>query len=432
VAGRLQAAAGPTQTVARIDGDQFVVLCSSTDAAAARAVATAVLESISVPIVIGDRTLFVTATIGVANGGDTDPLRLLPSAHSAMFRGKTRGRGRVEVHETAHCAETSDELQLITDLHWALRREELELFYQPVIDLESGTSQQVEALLRWRHPTRGDVGPAEFIPLAESSGLIDDLGEWVLRRACAEAASWTYGPGGPLDVAVNVSPLQLRNAKLVQTITDALRCSQLKPERLILEITESAVLDSGVTGPLEQLRSLGLRVALDDFGTGFASLAHVKALPLDQLKIDQSFVRDLTTGAADTAIVSSLAALAAGVRLELVAEGVETQQQADALRRLGCTRAQGFLWSPAVPAAELQATIARLRPQSLRHRRLQAEQVLDPAIVSRMLTMSRRGASAQTIAAALNAEGLVTSRGTRWHRASVVAQLERLGPAGRS
>ena len=249
VAGRLHAAAGPTHTVARIDGDQFAVLCPATDVAAAQVLASAVLESLSLPITIEDRTLFLTATIGVANSGDTEPSRLLPSAHAAMFRGKTRGRGRIEVHEAEHAPAASDELQLITDLHWALRREELELFYQPVIDLESGTCQQVEALLRWRHPTRGAVPPSEFIPLAESSGLIDDLGDWVLRRACADAASWTHGSAGPLDVAVNVSPLQLRNGDLVQTITDTLRRSQLEPERLIIEITESAVLDPGSRSP---------------------------------------------------------------------------------------------------------------------------------------------------------------------------------------
>jgi predicted signal transduction protein with EAL and GGDEF domain len=411
--------------VARIDGDHFVVLCPAMSPDAAQALAQEVLERIALPITVAEREVVVGATVGVASTDQTEPSQLLGAAQAAMYRGKATGRARVGLFDPREHGDRGVDLELVADLRAALEDDALVLHYQPVIDLTTETCRGAEALLRWNHPRLGPMAPADVVGLAERGGLGDDLNRWVLRRACSDAASWRAGDDD-LTVAVNTSPLQLASEDLDDALRDALVRSGLPPRRLALEIPEAAIIEPSIGERLERVRGLGLRITLDDFGMGYASLAHVKALPLDQLKIDATFVRDLTSEPAATAIVTSLAALAAGIGMDLVAEGVESRNQAERLRRLGCRQAQGFLWSAAVPGERLLDVIDRLRPRSLRQRRARSESVVEPGAASRMRAMARRGASPHTIAAALNAEGLLTPRGTKWHRSSVRAHLDRL------
>jgi diguanylate cyclase (GGDEF)-like protein/PAS domain S-box-containing protein len=424
---RLQRLVPPQHTVARIDGDQFAVLLVDTDVVTAQQVAASVAEGIARPFEINDQVHYVTVSIGIAPTPEATPNRALPGANLAMLAAKTRGRARIEVFDEDLNPATIDPIGLVADLHQALRQDQLTLHYQPVLDLDSRGCVGVEALVRWHHPTRGLLPPDAFVPLAQESNLIGDLGTWVMRRACLDAASWPAGPFGPLHVAVNVSARQLSDRHLVDMVDEALRDAGLAAERLVVEITETAAMDSKVVTVLEGLRARGIRVALDDFGTGYGTLSHLKHLTLDQLKIDRSFVTDVVAGTADAAIVACLSSLAAGVRLDLVAEGVETREQAEVLHRLGCRYAQGYLWSPAVPADELTATIARLRPRVPRQHK-PAQPPLEPKVSSRILTMHRNGASDQTIAAALNRDGLLTPRGARWHRTTVAEHLGRLAP----
>ena len=427
VGDRIQRMVPPQHTVARIDGDQFAVLLVDTDLATAQQIAACLADEIARPIDINDQTLYVTASIGIAPTPEVTPSRVLPAANLAMLAAKARGRARIEIFDEEADPASSDAIGLVSDLHQALRQEQLTLHYQPVIDLDTRACIGVEALVRWHHPTRGLLSPDAFVPLAEETGLIGDLGTWVMRRACMDAASWPPGPLGPLHVAVNLSARQLSDRSLADMIDEALRDAGLAADRLVVEITETAAMDSKVVAVLERLRDRGIRVALDDFGTGYGTLSHLKHLTLDQLKIDRSFVTDVVAGTADAAIVACLSSLAAGVRLDLVAEGVETREQAEVLYRLGCRYAQGYLWSPPVPVDQLTATISRLRTRVPRQRK-PAQPPLEPKISSRILTMHRNGASHQTIAAALNREGLLTPSGARWHRSSVVAHLGRLAP----
>jgi EAL domain-containing protein (putative c-di-GMP-specific phosphodiesterase class I) len=245
------------------------------------------------------------------------------------------------------------------DLRRALTAGEFSLVYQPQIDLASNELIAMEALLRWEHPERGAVPPAEFIPIAEDIGFIVPLGEWVLRQACTEAARWPE----PIRIAVNLSPVQFRNRGLVATVTQALAAARLAPQRLELEITEAVLLqeDEAVIAMLHQLRALGVRISMDDFGTGYSSLSYLRSFPFDKIKIDRSFISDLGRSRDSAAIVRAIANLGASLGIETTAEGIETDEQRELVRRAGCTGMQGYLTSPPRPASEVAELIARLR-----------------------------------------------------------------------
>jgi diguanylate cyclase (GGDEF)-like protein/PAS domain S-box-containing protein len=357
---RLVAAVSPNDTVARLEADEFIVLVEDlTDASAAMALAARLRAIVAEPIQAGGAEAVVTCSVGVAMAPAEDASTLLHQADTAMCRAKDDGRNRAVLFDERLRDVTMDRLGLWADLRHAVGRGQLRLHYQPIVALEGERLAGVEALVRWQHPQRGLVMPDEFIGLAESRGLIVDIGNWVLREACRQAALWVKaGPGGTaLNMAVNVSALQLApSAGLVDTIADVLRESGVDPSVLVLEITENALMGDAeaALGILSELKALGINLAIDDFGTGYSSLMYLKRFPVDVLKVDRSFVSGLGRDLEDSAIVASVIGLARAVGIVAVAEGVETAEQLAALQELGCEYGQGYLWSRPVPAAELK------------------------------------------------------------------------------
>jgi diguanylate cyclase (GGDEF)-like protein/PAS domain S-box-containing protein len=431
VATRLQQVARPGDTVARFGGDEFVILCPATDIDAAQRLATDVCAAVQTPFEISGERVHVSMSVGVAATPNTDREALLRDAASARYRAKERGRARVEVHDTATRTSSDDRLRILMDLQTALDHDALAVCYQPIVRLQDCAPVGVEALMRWHHRELGPISPATFIPIAEDSGLMPRLGAWSLNRACAEVMK-SSSASDAWHLAVNMSTRQLVDDKVVDVVRDALSRTGLPAHRLLLEVTETAVVTDGAqaTSALAAIRALGVRVAIDDFGTGYSSLSYLRQFPVDTIKIDRSFVSTMTTDGDDLAIVASIVSLAAAVGVHAVAEGVETEEQADALRRLGCPLAQGFLWSHAVPISDLHDTMARIargqrKPSdSVGTRRQGAPQLstspaADEAAVARIIALHQAGASLTTIAAALNADNLTTARGLRWHRSSV-------------
>ena len=368
VAPRLRAAVGPQDTVARFGGDEFVVLCEGLagpwDALeAARGLSAAWAE----PFRLGEDDVFISGSAGVAvaHAGRGDPATLLREADAAMYRAKARGRGQVELYDEAMRARAYDRLRLEGDLRRALADGDIQIAYQPIVDLRDGRPLAVEALARWTHPQRGEVSPASFIPMAEESGLIADLGRHVLRTACAQIARWRAElPGAEeLQLSVNVSARQIARGELLGDVRDALREFGLPPHALALEVTESALMEeTDAPGPvLASLRGVGVRIVLDDFGTGYSSLSYLRRFPLDGIKLDRSFVDGL--GQPDAAaVVEAIVGMGATLGLVMTAEGIETREQAERLRDLGCPRGQGYLLARPLPAAEAAEVLAdRLR-----------------------------------------------------------------------
>jgi len=363
VAARLRAAVRPADTVARIGGDEFVVLCEDMmDESPVFGLASRVLLSVAEPLRVAGHELSLSVSVGVAFATSGDSAELLRNADAAMYLAKQRGRNRAELFDEQLRQAAADRISLIADLRHAVARGELRLHYQPVLALDGEDVMGVEALVRWQHPRLGLIFPDKFIPAAESAGLIDDIGAWVLRTSCRQAATWARaGAGGaPLHMAVNVSARQLAaGGGFVQLVADVLREAQIDPATLILEVTESVVMDDpeATLDILTELKALGVRLAIDDFGTGYSSLVYLKRFPVDQLKVDRAFVSGLGDDPDDSAIVASVVGLAHAVGIVAVAEGVETAQQLAALQRLGCGFGQGYLWSKAGPAAELDQAI---------------------------------------------------------------------------
>jgi diguanylate cyclase (GGDEF)-like protein len=360
--GRCIQAEGEESMVARFGGDEFAILqrgCEQPEAATA--LAARIIETLSQPYEFGGQQAVVTASIGIAISPDDgiDPDQLLICADMAMYGAKADGRGGYRFFEPEMDRRMKARRRLELDLRVALRQEQFEVFYQPIVSLQSNEVSGFEALLRWRHPQRGMVSPAEFIPIAEETGLIVPIGEWVLRQACADAAQWP----GRLRIAVNLSPLQFRSADLTQAVFQAVAVAGLDPQRLELEITETVLLQDNpaILAMLHRLKDCGVRIAMDDFGTGYSSLSYLLSFPFDKIKIDQSFIRELATRDDARAIVRAVTTLGANLGMETTAEGVETSEQLASLRRLGCTEVQGFLFSPAVPAAEIGRLLANLR-----------------------------------------------------------------------
>ena len=350
VAGRLMTRTRESDTVARLGGDAFAVVQTPINGPLeAVALAERLVGMLDEPFDVEGHHIVIGTSVGIAFAPQDglDPDDLLKSADLALSRAKQDGRGVYRLFQTEMDAKMQIRRALELDLRNVLRRKELELFYQPLINLSTRSVAGFEALLRWRHPTRGLVPPNQFIPLAEEIGAIVPIGEWTLRRACVAAAAWR----GDLKVAVNLSPVQFRHESLVATVAAALRDSGLQPHRLELEITESVMMQdtTSILAMLHGLRALGISVAMDDFGTGYSSLSYLRRFPFDRIKIDQSFIRELGTKQDSGAIVRAITALSYEFGMATTAEGVETLEQLTALVRAGCTDVQGYLFSSPVP-----------------------------------------------------------------------------------
>lgn len=432
LADRLQKVVRESDTVARFGGDEFVVLCPDTDSLRARDLATGICNVAQAPFDIAGQRIYISVSVGVAATPASDRGHLLTAAASARSQAKELGRARVEVYDVTVRTSIDDRIRMLIDLQQALEDDDLAMYYQPIIRLSDSAPVGAEALMRWNHRESGPISPAKFIPVAEDGGLMPRLGAWSLRRACADAMRHSFAGARVWHLAVNMSTCQLADPAVFAVVRDALDATGFPAQRLLLEVTETAVVTDSAQAisTLRAIRDLGVRVAIDDFGTGYSSLSYLRQFPVDTIKIDRSFVSGMTTDADDLAVVASIVSLAAAVGVQAVAEGVETEEQADALRRLGCPLAQGFLWSPAVPASDLTETlmsIARTRRHSpnvqgvthqRRPRKLRSP-AADEAVVARIIALHRSGASLTTIAAALNADNLTTERGLRWHRSSV-------------
>jgi diguanylate cyclase (GGDEF)-like protein len=360
VAGRVVAELAPDDVVARLGGDEFAILRVGADAAqGAAALGARLVESLGRPFVLEGQLINIGTSIGVAMapGDGLDPDGLLKNADLALYKAKGDGRGTVRFFHTAMDEEVQLRRVLELDMRASLSAGDFELHYQPQMDLATDRIGGFEALVRWRHPVRGMISPAAFIPAAEETGLIVPLGEWVLREACRQAAGWP----SDVRVSVNVSAVQFRHRNLVQVVMSALASAGLDPRRLELEITETVLMQDSELSVriLHQLRALGVSIALDDFGTGYSSLSYLRRFPFDRIKIDRSFVRDLARDAEGAAIVRAIIGLGRSLSIATTAEGVETREQLDILRREGCTEMQGYLLSPPRPAPEALALLGR-------------------------------------------------------------------------
>jgi diguanylate cyclase (GGDEF)-like protein/PAS domain S-box-containing protein len=367
VAERLRRAALPSELVARFGGDEIIVLLEGRGCpGSALERAGALVAAVSGPIEIGAHEFTVTASGGLAVAqADLDPEELLRRADAAMFRAKERGRRRIEVFDDELREQVSTRLRQESELQRAVRDEQLLLHYQPEVLVATGEVVGVEALVRWAHPTRGLIAAGEFIDMAEETGAILEIGEWALTEACLQLAAWQRR-GIDLVVKVNLSARQVTQPDLVDRLVEVLEDTGVDPGAVCLEITETAVMaDAELSmGVLGKLAALGLRLAIDDFGTGYSSLEYLKRFPVHVLKIDRSFIAGLASSSDDAAIVRAILSLAKSLGLEVTAEGVETEAQRAGLLALGCTRAQGFLFSPAVPAPAIEAMLGALAPSA--------------------------------------------------------------------
>jgi diguanylate cyclase (GGDEF)-like protein len=359
VASRLQTLVRGEDTVSRLGGDEFVILLREVDGERdAVDVASKALAALREPFRVHQQELYVTPSIGIANypaHGNTAQM-LITRADAAMYNVKKGGRNDLRVFAAEMSTFFPERLMLENDLRRALDRGEFELYYQPKVDVADGSIAGMEALVRWRHPKRGLVAPDQFIPLAEDTGLIVPIGNWVMQEACRQNKAWQDAGLPELRIAVNISGVQFRQSDLLDNIREALERSGLTPECLEVEITESVVMQnaSDAIVTLEKLSQMGVHVSIDDFGTGYSSLSYLKRFPLDKLKIDRSFIRDVSTDMEDAAIVRATIGLAHNLKLRVVAEGVETAEQLQFLRALGCDEYQGYYKSRPLPAMEFE------------------------------------------------------------------------------
>ena len=362
VAHRLSRSIRTVDTVARTGGDEFLLLITDIrDPADTAVVATKILEELDKSVLIGGAEVHTSASIGISvyptDGTDSDSL--VAHADEAMYFAKQHGRNTFQFFNPGMSVFSRERLDLERDLRRALPMQQFEVHYQPKMDIATGRMNSVEALLRWRHPTRGLVGPMEFIPLAEESGLIFSIGEWVLREACRQARQWQLDGQPFLRVAVNISPIHFRQPKFLDVVRSALSDHDLEPRYLEIELTETTVMDHADTSVqiLEDLSRMGVIVSIDDFGTGYSSMSYLRRFPIDKLKIDRSFINELTTSSDAASIVKAIISLAHSLRLKVVAEGVETEEQLQQLRELGCDQFQGFYRSAAVLPGEIEKLV---------------------------------------------------------------------------
>jgi diguanylate cyclase (GGDEF)-like protein len=375
IAARLRDCVGEDDTVARVGGDEFAIIRTGIEQPDdAAALARRICEAVKEPCELNGHAVIADTSIGLAlaPGDGTDPTELLKNADMALYRAKADGRGTYRFFEPAMDARMKSRRALELALRVALASGEFELHYQPLVSLDDCRITSCEALLRWRHPQRGLVPPAEFVPIAEEIGLIVPLGEWVLRQACLDAMQWP----SDIKVAVNLSPLQVMNQNLVAVVVGALATSGLPASRLEVEITESVLMQNSeaTLATLHRLRELGVKISMDDFGTGYSSLSYLRSFPFDKIKIDRCFISGLATGDDSVAIVMAIAGLARHLGISTTAEGVETRQQFQQVKALGCSEMQGFLFSPPRGIAEVtqlfwarldkEAPVAEIRRQA--------------------------------------------------------------------
>jgi len=359
IAGRLSKAIRSVDTVARAGGDEFLLLLTDIrEASDAAVVATKIVAELDKSVNISGAEVHTSASIGISvyptDGANSDDL--VAHADEAMYFAKQQGRNSFQFFNAGMSVFSRERLNLESELRRALPMKQFEVHYQPKIDVATGRMNSVEALLRWRHPVRGLVGPMEFIPIAEESGLILSIGEWVLNEACRQARQWQREGLPFLRVAVNISPIHFRQSKFLEIVQAALRDNDLEPQYLEIELTETTVMDHAENSIniLEELSRMGVIVSIDDFGTGYSSMSYLRRFPIDKLKIDRSFINDMTTSSDAASIVKAIISLAHGLRLKVVAEGVETAEQLQHLRELGCDQFQGFYRSAAVLPGEIE------------------------------------------------------------------------------
>jgi diguanylate cyclase len=359
VSERLLSITRSTDSIARAGGDEFLLLMRDVNSVGEiESLIARWMTALSKPYQLTGLELHVSPSIGIARypTDGTAAEELLARADEAMYFAKRNGRKTFRFFDSSVMGFSRERLEIEADLRCALARGQLALHYQPKIDIATGEMRSVEALIRWQHPTRGPILPGEFIPIAEESGLILEIGDWVIREACRQARLWQQRRMPFLRVAVNVSPLQFRQANFVKKVNAALKEHSLDATYLEIELTEATLMSNAETSValLEELSELGVVVAIDDFGTGYSSMSYLQRFPIDKLKIDRSFISDVASNAGDESIVRAIISLAHGLRLKVIAEGVESEEQLGILRRMGCDQYQGFFRSPAVPAAEIE------------------------------------------------------------------------------
>jgi diguanylate cyclase (GGDEF)-like protein len=379
-AERLERTLRPVDTLARFGGDEFAILLSGmSDATDAVRVAQRIQDELSQPFVLDKNSAFASSSIGIAlsSSGYDRPEDILRDADTAMYRAKENGKARYEVFDHGMHARAVSRLQLESDLRQAVEQKEFCVYYQPIVLLQTGRLAGFEALVRWNHPRRGLVSPADFIPVAEETGLIVPIGEWVLQEACRHIreCQLAFPSHRSLSLSVNLSARQVAQPDLLDRIKEALAVSRLSPHCLKLEITESVVMENAEAATLmfKQLRSLGVQLSIDDFGTGYSSLSYLHRFPLNYLKIDRSFVTHLTKDN-DNAIIRTISTLARNLGMEVIAEGIETEEQYQELKMLGCEYGQGYLFSHPVPSEGVLHLLAQDA-----HRNIDPDLPLDPA-----------------------------------------------------
>ena len=361
IAERLRDCVSPNALVARLAGDEFAILLSDPDECereAVSALGAAIIESIGRPVPLAGLSAHVGVSIGVAFAPDHGVQEIMRRADLALYQSKRQGKNKLHFYQFDMDEKEEARRLLAADLRGALDKREFLLYFQPLVNAATKDIQGFEALVRWRHPVRGFVSPAEFIPIAEETGVIVALGGWILEEACRIAASWPR----PLRIAVNLSPIQLRYSDVPAIVATALENSGLDPNRLELELTETAFLESSqlTHSTIEKLRALGVRMSLDDFGTGYSSLSYLRRIPFDKIKIDRCFVQDLPNDARDLSIVRAVVDIATAMGMAITAEGVETDEQSRCLLQQGCHQLQGFLFSRPVPAEDAMTLICRM------------------------------------------------------------------------
>ncbi len=365
LAKRLEHCAGPGDTAARLAGDDFALLLEGlVSPAEAVNAAERVMGVLAAPYQVKEMEVHITASLGVAwLEAPDNPALLLENARDALFRAKTMGRDQFQVFTPDMHRDSHQRVRMETDLHRALDRSEFELFYQPIFSLKKGRINGFEALVRWRHPDRGLVPPLDFIPLTEATGLILPLGQWILEEGCRQLGKWSQITAGknPLTMSINLSGRQMIQPGWADRLMETISLQKVSPRQVSLEITESEAMrdPDSVLGDLKKIRAFGCRISLDDFGTGYSSLSRLHRFPLDCLKVDRSFVSNMDQDAERAEIVRTILLLAGNLKLEVVAEGIETKGELDLLRKMGCSQGQGYLFSKPLPAADAEAFLLR-------------------------------------------------------------------------
>ncbi|MGM0805649.1 MAG: EAL domain-containing protein [Bacillota bacterium] len=362
IAKRIQACVGKNDTVCRQGGDEFIVLIPNTTADEVSKIAQQIVDLFSSSVMVNEQELFVTPSIGIAMypGDGRDIETLIKNADTAMYRVKEQGKNNFQFYTPEMNEAVTKKMKLEIGLRKALERDEFKIVYQPQIDVETGGIIGVEALLRWHHPEWGTISPAEFIPIAEETGLILQIGEWVLHGACRQNKAWQDAGYEPLRMAVNISSRQFQQSDLVERVSRILRETELDAQYLELELTESIIQDSKyAVAKMQQLKEMGIHLSIDDFGTGYSSLSYLKTFPIHTLKIDQSFTRNIYADPKDASLVETIIAMAHNLDLKVIAEGVETEEQLQFLQQKQCNEAQGYYFSRPISADELAVILQK-------------------------------------------------------------------------